>query len=87
MLPATLHEIPFLIREGGLMAIDPDLYEKVSGRRANDAAYGAAMLAAGKSNSKGMSTLEAAARGRKWMAIGFGVLVAVIVGYFLISGL
>jgi hypothetical protein len=69
------------------MAIDPDLYEKVGGRRANDAAYGAAMIAAGKSNSPGMSTLEAASRGRKWMAIGFGILVAIVAGYFLISGL
>ncbi len=69
------------------MAIDPELYEIVSGRRPNDAACGAAMIAASKSNAPGMSTWEARARGRKWLAISSGLLVAVAAAYFLILGI
>lgn len=83
----TIHETPFLTAKGGPMAIDPDLYEKISGRRPNDSAYGSAMLAAGKSNNPGMSTWEARARGRKWLAVASGLLAAGAVTYFLIFGI
>ena len=68
------------------MAIDPDLYEKVSGRRPNDAVYGSAMLGAGKVNGDGMSFWDASCRGRRWLAIGFGLLVIGCVAYFLVTG-
>lgn len=69
------------------MAIDPDFYERVSGRRPNDAVYGSAMLGAGRaSGGEGMSFWEASNRGRRWLAIGTGLIVIGCLVYFVAAG-
>ena len=49
------------------MAIDPIFYEKISGRRPNDAAYAGAILAANQSKDS-LSFADARRRGRRWLA-------------------